>query len=68
VSLVIKGSDEQVKKAIDHIEQSKGARLPRLRLSKSTEVDIAATRKLRGKLPDIGFFSPGKCSREFLSA
>ncbi|MFC2069676.1 hypothetical protein ACFLTB_00665 [Chloroflexota bacterium] len=33
ITLVIKGNDEQVKKAIDYIEQSKGAGLPQLRLS-----------------------------------
>ena len=32
ITLVIKGGDEQVKKAIDYSEQSKGARLPQLRL------------------------------------
>jgi hypothetical protein len=33
ITLIIKGSDEQVKKAIDYAEQSKGARLLQLRLS-----------------------------------
>ena len=33
ITLVIKTSGEQVKKAIDYAEQSKGARLPQLRLS-----------------------------------
>ncbi len=32
VTLAIKGNEEQVKKAIDYAEQSKGARLPQLRL------------------------------------
>jgi len=32
ITLVIKGSEGQVKKAIDFVEQSKGARLPQLRL------------------------------------
>ena len=32
IILSIKGNDEQVKKAIDYAEQSKGARLPQLRL------------------------------------
>jgi hypothetical protein len=32
VTLVIKGNDEQVNKAIEYIEQSKGAHLPQLRL------------------------------------
>ena len=32
ITMVIKGSEEQVRKAIDYIEQSKGAKLPRLRL------------------------------------
>jgi hypothetical protein len=32
ITLVIKGSDDQVKKAIEFVEQSKGARLPQLRL------------------------------------
>jgi hypothetical protein len=34
ITLVIKGNEEQVKKAIDFIEQSKGAKLPQLRLRK----------------------------------
>jgi hypothetical protein len=33
ITLVIKGSTEQVRKAIGFVEQSKGARLPQLRLS-----------------------------------
>jgi hypothetical protein len=33
ITLVIKGTNEQVKKAIEYAEQSKGARLPQLRLS-----------------------------------
>ena len=32
ITLVIKGDDDQVKKAIEYIEQSKGARFPPLRL------------------------------------
>jgi len=32
ITLIIKGSEEQVKKAIDYAEQSKGAKLPQLRL------------------------------------
>jgi hypothetical protein len=36
ITLVIKGTDKQVKKAIKYIEQSKGARLPALRLSNCT--------------------------------
>jgi hypothetical protein len=32
IALVLEGSDDQVKKAIDYAEQSKGARLPPLRL------------------------------------
>jgi hypothetical protein len=32
IIFIIKGEDEQVKKAIDYAEQSKGARLPQLRL------------------------------------
>lgn len=33
ITLVVKGNEEQVKKAIEHIEESKGAQLPQLRLS-----------------------------------
>jgi hypothetical protein len=32
ITMVIKGNEEQVNKAIDYIEQSKGAKLPQLRL------------------------------------
>jgi hypothetical protein len=32
ITLVIKGNEEQVKKAVDFVEQSKGAKLPQLRL------------------------------------
>ena len=37
VTLIIKGSEAQVKKAIDCVEQSKGARLPQLRLCNCNE-------------------------------
>ena len=33
ITLIVKGSDEQVKKALGYVEQSKGAKLPQLRLS-----------------------------------
>ena len=32
ITLIIKGNEEQIKKAIDFAEQSKGAKLPQLRL------------------------------------
>jgi hypothetical protein len=32
ITMVMKGSEEQVKRAIDYVEQSKGAKLPQLRL------------------------------------
>jgi len=37
ITMVIKGDKEQVKKAIDFIERSKGARLPQLRLLNCTD-------------------------------
>lgn len=40
ITLVIKGNDEQVKKAIDYIEQSKGAHLPQLRLCNCTDCSV----------------------------
>jgi len=40
VTLIIKGANEQVKKAIDYIEQSKGARLPQLRLSNCNDCSV----------------------------
>lgn len=39
-TLVIKGTDEQVRKAIEFIEQSKGATLPSLRLSKCSDCSV----------------------------
>ena len=40
ITLVIKGDDEQVKKAIEYVEQSKGARLPQLRLCNCTDCAV----------------------------
>jgi len=40
VTLIIKGANGQVKKAIDYIEQSKGARLPQLRLSNCNDCSV----------------------------
>jgi hypothetical protein len=40
ITLVIKGNDEQVKKAIEYVEQSKGAKLPKLRLSSCTDCTV----------------------------
>lgn len=40
ITLVIKGTNEQVKKAIDCVEQSKGARLPQLRLSSCNDCPV----------------------------
>jgi hypothetical protein len=40
ITLVIKGNDEQVKKAIEYVEQSKGAKLPQLRLSSCTDCTV----------------------------
>lgn len=37
VTMVMKGSEEQVKRAIDYVEQSKGAKLPQLRLGDCRE-------------------------------
>lgn len=40
ITLIIKGSEEQVKKTIEFIEQSKGARLPQLRLSNCYDCSV----------------------------
>jgi hypothetical protein len=40
ITLIIKGTNEQVKKAIDYVEQSKGARLPPLRLSHCSNCSV----------------------------
>jgi hypothetical protein len=40
VTLVIKGNDEQVKKAIEYIEQSKGAKFPQVRLCNCNECPV----------------------------
>jgi len=37
ITMVMKGNEEQVKRAIDYVEQSKGARLPQLRLGDCRE-------------------------------
>ena len=37
ITMVMKGSEEQVKRAIDYVEQSKGAKLPQLRLCNCRE-------------------------------
>lgn len=37
ITMVVKGSEEQVKRAIDYVEQSKGAKLPQLRLCNCRE-------------------------------
>ncbi len=39
-TLIIKGTDKQVRKAIKYIEQSKGARLPSLRLSNCSDCPV----------------------------
>jgi hypothetical protein len=40
ITLVIKGNDDQVKKAIEYVEQSKGAHLPQLRLCSCTDCPV----------------------------
>jgi hypothetical protein len=40
ITLVVKGNEEQVKKAIEHIEESKGAVLPQLRLSNCHDCQV----------------------------
>jgi hypothetical protein len=40
ITLIMKGANEQVKKAIDYVEQSKGARLPQLRLSNCNDCSV----------------------------
>lgn len=40
ITLIIKGTNEQVKKAIDYVEQSKGAKLPQLRLSNCNDCTV----------------------------
>jgi hypothetical protein len=40
ITLVVKGDEEQVKKAIEHIEESKGATLPQLRLSNCHDCQV----------------------------
>jgi hypothetical protein len=40
ITLVIKGDDEQVKKAIEYVERSKGAKLPQLRLCNCTDCAV----------------------------
>jgi hypothetical protein len=50
ITLVIKGSDGQVKKAIEFVEQSKGARLPQLRLCNCHDCSVPHCRfPVRGK-------------------
>jgi hypothetical protein len=43
-TLIIKGSEEQVSKAVDYVEQSKGARLPQLRLGNCHKCSVAHCR------------------------
>ena len=40
ITLIIKGTNGQVKKAIDYVEQSKGARLPQLRLCHCNDCSV----------------------------
>jgi hypothetical protein len=40
ITLIIKGTNEQVKKVIDYVEQSKGAKLPQLRLSNCNDCTV----------------------------
>jgi hypothetical protein len=40
ITLIIKGTNEQVRKAIKYLEQSKGARLPALRLSNCGDCSV----------------------------
>jgi len=52
ITLVIKGSEEQVTKAIEYIEQSKGAKLPQLRIPNCSDCPLTATNcgfSLKGK-------------------
>jgi hypothetical protein len=40
ITLLIKGNDDQVKRAIEHVEQSKGARFPQLRLCNCNDCSV----------------------------
>jgi len=40
ITILIKGNDDQVKKAIEHVEQSKGARFPQLRLCNCNDCSV----------------------------
>lgn len=40
ITLVIKGNDDQVKKAIEYVEQSKGTRFPQVRLCNCNECSV----------------------------
>jgi hypothetical protein len=49
ITLIIKGTRGQVKKAIDFVEQSKGARLPQLRLSNCNDCSVPCRFPVRDK-------------------
>ena len=49
ITLVIKGEEEQVRKAIDFVEQSKGAKLPQLRLPNCSSCQPMACKSQIGK-------------------
>lgn len=51
ITLVIKGDDDKVKKAIEYIEQSKGARFPQVRLCNCNECPVPHCRFPVGDKP-----------------